>query len=900
MEQPSSPTNLSLSKKGKPRNTNNNKSASLLFLSPGEILTAPPIIRTSNTDGTVTLSARSLSPEPRSHKRHNSKGSPDNKTRPTAEQREQRENTYINIGPTKALLFSKVENEQLTYNMSIVSRPEEQVKISSAFAEFPLKYFLQDYFEFTNDHFAVYDILEDLITDDNPTGKSNRDKLRKEFPLLDKQLYNDDTQDHLKECINGQKDTLGNKCYIASLTYGPAPEPECFFQRIFSILNNLLTDAYLISHYPCLPTDILLTYKTDLSQVRHIWQIRWDQPYVTRLDFPQPQPYTTIAEASIEISTSPQQDLELQIFIGRRPRPNATSCSPQEHQPAVFGDNMDLDEIPPPTDPHTAQTTKFLTGSQGFFSDMLRFSNISSNIDTPLVADALSSFAITLDTREYKLSHFLSAELISQDLIRNRPSITNKTHKSNGIPYSINVRIDRLEVWDHIPRLHSFKIKDGLRQCIVYAQFLTTQEALVCQQQNACNFITLRGLECGWDPLDNLSFNGVLDALNLVLNTPFALIRSANMHLYTITVENGHDKARYRQEPVLIVIADQSLHHQMTQQLFAVIKRQKNLNKPTWSSSARNISAAFSSEYPAYCSLSPHFSFEASFSQHALIFPVPTTRVLQLTETGFFNYINLPKITETATAFSQRLATQDVTAQWVMPFTHDDSSDDTSILDRVAPNKKSAGMMWGTLVQHGAQVISTENSTFTSVTSCQYNPIWLTDRYEFFLGSAIQRLELANRLPPAPLHLSFKYVHGQRINQFYKYMCGVPDTHSSEIFPRPPNNRSFSHIPQPVSFRGASNVTSRVPRNDSQVQHHAATSTSTDLIRREIMSEMETKINAQISSQFQHFQSHLITQQAEQFSVLQQFIAQQTITNSLFMAELRERNANKTTTEEDI
>ena len=174
---------------------------------------------------------------------------------------------------------------------------------------------------------------------------------------------------------------------------------------------------------------------------------------------------------------------------------------------------------------------------------------------------------------------------------------------------------------------------------------------------------------------------------------------------------------------------------------------------------------------------------------------------------------------------------------------------------------------------------------------------------EFFLGSAIHRLELANRLPPSPLHLSFNYVHGHRINKFYKYMSGVPDTYSSEIFPSPPNNRSISQIQQPVSFRGAPKETSRVPRNVSQVQHHVATSTSTDLIRRE-MFEVETKINSQIVAQFQHFQSHIIAQQAAQDSRLDQFIAQQTITNantSFFIAELtRGRNAKKTPSEDDI
>ena len=211
--------------------------------------------------------------------------------------------------------------------------------------------------------------------------------------------------------------------------------------------------------------------------------------------------------------------------------------------------------------------------------------------------------------------------------------------------------------------------------------------------------------------------------------------------------------------------------------------------------------------------------------------------------------------------------------------------------------------MWGTLVQHGAQVISTETGTFTSVTSCKYNPIWLTDRYEFFLGSAIHRLELANRLPRPSFHLSINYVHGHRIDKFYKYMSGVPDTYSSELFPSPPTNRSISKIQQPVSFRGAPREASRVPRHVSQVQHQVATSTSTDLIRRE-MSDVETKINSQIVAQFQYFQSQIIAQQAAQDSRLDQFIAQQNITNantSFFIAELtRDRNAKKAPTEDDI
>ena len=192
---------------------------------------------------------------------------------------------------------------------------------------------------------------------------------------------------------------------------------------------------------------------------------------------------------------------------------------------------MDFDEIPPPTDPQPAPASLFLSNAYVYHSDTLRFSNIHSAINTPLIADALAEFALSQDTREYSLSKFMCADHISQALIENRPSITKTRNAGPGIPYSIHIRIDRREIGELVPRLYSFKVMDGKRQCIVYAQFLSIQESLVCQQPDALNFITLRGLACGWDPLDNLSYNGGLEALQQVLKMPFALIRLSLIHI---------------------------------------------------------------------------------------------------------------------------------------------------------------------------------------------------------------------------------------------------------------------------------------------------------------------------------------------------------------------------------
>ena len=290
MEQTSSPTNRGTNP---PRTYIRNKQPSRsLFPTFGEPISATSsIIRSSNDDGTITLSTRDLSPDPRSSKKQNSNGSPVPVKKLSPESPHvQRINTYIDIGPTKGLLFSILDKELISHNITIVSRPEEKSTITADYAELSLKYLLQTYFVCTDDHYNWYDISDDIIINDSKDGKCNREKLRKEYHLLDKSLYDNEAQPHLKECINGKKDQFANKLFHDSLTYSSSPDDEIFFKRVYSILDNLLTDSYIAEHYPSLPTDILLTSRTDLPQVHHIWQIRYDQPYVTRLDFPHAQP----------------------------------------------------------------------------------------------------------------------------------------------------------------------------------------------------------------------------------------------------------------------------------------------------------------------------------------------------------------------------------------------------------------------------------------------------------------------------------------------------------------------------------------------------------------------------------------------------------------------------------
>ena len=253
-----SPTNNRGNKPPRSNNRHRPQARSIsLFPSLGEsISTNPSIVRSSHEDGSITLSSRDLSPDPRSYKKQNSNGSPApvKETSPESPH-DQRINTYIDIGPTKGLLFSILDKELISHNITIVSRPEEKATISVDYAELSLKYLLQTYFACTNSHYNWNDISDDIIINDSKDGKLNREKLRKEYHLLDKSLYDNEEQSHLKECINGKKDQFANKLFYDSLTYSSSPDDEIFFKRVYSTLDNLLTDSYIAEHYPSLPTD---------------------------------------------------------------------------------------------------------------------------------------------------------------------------------------------------------------------------------------------------------------------------------------------------------------------------------------------------------------------------------------------------------------------------------------------------------------------------------------------------------------------------------------------------------------------------------------------------------------------------------------------------------------------
>ena len=150
-----------------------------------------------------------------------------------------------------------------------------------------------------------------------------------------------------------------------------------------------------------------------------------------RQDFPRLQPYKTTAEATIEISTSPDQDFTLQILIGKQPRFSTFPHIAQD-QPNSFEDDMVLDDIPPPTDPQLAQVPRFLTCAYVFIFNMLKFSNFNSSMDPFAIASAVSAFAIAQDTRDHKLSQFMSVAHITQELVRNRPAI-DRSNKINHI-----------------------------------------------------------------------------------------------------------------------------------------------------------------------------------------------------------------------------------------------------------------------------------------------------------------------------------------------------------------------------------------------------------------------------------------------------------------------------------
>ena len=233
-----------------------------------------------------------------------------------------------------------------------------------------------------------------------------------------------------------------------------------------------------------------------------------------------------------------------------------------------------------------------------------------------------------------------------------------------------------------------------------------------------------------------------------------------------------------------------------------------------------------------------------------------------------------------------------MSASWVMLFPRDDSPDETRILDRTSPNNTAAGIMWGTLVQHGSQVISSESGTYNSVISCRFNPIWLTDRYEFFLGAAISKLELANKIPRPPGSMSIDYAHGHHVNKFLKVLVGIPETGSSELFPSPPQRSHPANSVQQSSaaLRVSSRPLSRGPRQFSNVQNQVSTITSTDRMRREITAS----VTSDMSAQLQQFHSLIIAQQTASDLRFNSLMA----TMEAFFAG--SRNGNAATTNEDV
>ena len=164
-------------------------------------------------------------------------------------------------------------------------------------------------------------------------------------------------------------------------------------------------------------------------------------------------------------------------------------------------------------------------------------------------------------------------------------------------------------------------------------------------------------------------------------------------------------------------------------------------------------------------------------------------------------------------------------------------------------------------VQHGSQIISSESGTFNSVISCRFNPIWRKDRYEFFLGSAISSLELANRTPRPPGSMSINYAHGHHVAKFSNFLSGIPDTGSAELFPSPPHrSRSTNFVQLPSATQKlSSRPLSQGTRQSSRAQHHGSTTTSTALSQRDM--SMEFRVNAQLG-QFQSQQALITSQMA--------------------------------------
>ena len=190
----------------------------------------------------------------------------------------------------------------------------------------------------------------------------------------------------------------------------------------------------------------------------------------------------------------------------------------------------------------------------------------------------------------------------------------------------------------------------------------------------------------------------------------------------------------------------------------------------------------------------------------------------------------------------------------------------TSSIIRSSNDDGTITLSWGTNVQHGSQIISSESGTYNSVISCRFNPIWRTDRYDFFLGSAISTLELANRTPRPPGSMSINYAHGHHIAKFSKFLNGIPETGSAKLFPSPPHrSRSNNIVQQPsATQRVSSRPPSRGTRQSSNAQHHESTTISTALTRREM--SVESRINAQVTAHFGQLQLQLQSQMASQMT----------------------------------
>ena len=182
----SSPTNRGVKP---PRTHNRHKETSRsLFPSFGEpISTASSLVRSNNNDGTITFSARDLSPDPRSAKQ-NSNGSPIPATKPTSESRGQRINTYIDIGLTKGLLLTTGEDDLIsapaslflsnayvyhsdTLRLSNIHSAINTPLIADALAEFALS---QDTQEYSLSKFMRADHISQALIDNRPSITKTR------------------------------------------------------------------------------------------------------------------------------------------------------------------------------------------------------------------------------------------------------------------------------------------------------------------------------------------------------------------------------------------------------------------------------------------------------------------------------------------------------------------------------------------------------------------------------------------------------------------------------------------------------------------------------------------------------------------------------------------------------